>query len=210
MTGQAEINLPNADSLCIRNFEMLKTCGIFAGIIEKVSKVGEESTPFFISKTMQSHDQVLAEIRKKIEAFNPEVFVVDLLMKQGQGTVLSILVDTDKGITIDQCARISRHLNSFLEEEAGIEFAFTLEVSSPGVGKPLKVKRQYSKNIGRKLKVKLIDNSSHQGKLIEASDTHIILQKPLGKGKKAPVDAENLIQIPIDQIQEAVVEISFD
>lgn len=160
---------------------------------------------------MQSHEEVLAEIRRKIEAFNPEVFIVDMALKQGSGTVLSILVDTDKGVTIDQCARISRHLNSYLETEAGIEFAFTLEVSSPGVGKPFKVKRQYFKNVGRKLKVKLLDGTTQKGKLLEAKEDLITLElKPVGKGKKAVADDKNTVEIPLDQIQEAVVEISFD
>jgi ribosome maturation factor RimP len=175
------------------------------------SVVGEEFTPFFISRTMHSHEQVLAEIRKMIEALNANVFIVDMALKQAGGTVLSILVDTDKGITIDECARISRNLNSFLETEAGLEFAYTLEVSSPGVGRPFKVKRQYFKNVGRKLKVKLADNSVRKGKLIEATEDHIVLDStPAGKSKKAPVNPENTIQIPFDQIQEAVVEISFD
>lgn len=160
---------------------------------------------------MHSHEEVLAIIRSKIEAFNPDVFIVDMALKQGKGSVLSILVDTDKGITIGECARISRHLNLFLEEEAGLEFAYILEVSSPGVGKPFKVKRQYTKNVGRKLKVKLLDGTTQKGKLIEASDERIVLElKPVAKGKKALADAQNTIEIALDQIQEAVVEISFD
>jgi ribosome maturation factor RimP len=159
---------------------------------------------------MQSHELVLADIRQKIEAFNPDVFVVDMALKQGKGTVLSILVDTDKGITIDACAKISRHLNSYIEESADFDFAFTLEVSSPGVGKPLKVMRQYHQNVGRTLKVKTRDGVTHKGKLMSVTDSALTLRMPPQKGKK-PVSAENeLIEIAIDHIQEAVVEISFD
>lgn len=163
---------------------------------------------------MQGHDQVLAEIQRRIEAFKPEVFVVDMSLKQGKGNVLSILVDTDQGITIDECARISRHLNLYLEEEAGIEFAFTLEVSSPGVGRPFKVQRQYFKNVGRKLKVKLLDNTTQKGKLIAADTEGITLElKPAKKpkpGKPVQQPEDNTLRIPFEQIKEAVIEISFD
>ncbi len=176
--------------------------------------VGEVTTPFFISIAMQGHDQVLEEIRKRIEALNPDVFIVDMAFKQSTASVLSIHVDTDAGITIAQCARISRHLNAYLEEEAGIEFPFNLEVSSPGVGRPFKVQRQYHKNVGRTLKVKLLDGSVKKGKLVAATEEGITLEvKPAKKPKPStapPQPDENMIPISFDQIQEAVVEISFD
>lgn len=177
--------------------------------------VGEVTTPFFISIAMQGHDQVLEEIRKRIEALNPDVFIVDMALKQGVASVLSIHVDTDAGITIAQCARISRHLNVYLEEEAGLEFPFNLEVSSPGVGKPFKVQRQYFKNVGRNLKVKLQDGSVQKGKLVAATEEGITLEIKPGKKPKpsttaAPQPDENRISISFEQIEEAVVEISFD
>jgi ribosome maturation factor RimP len=163
---------------------------------------------------MQGHDQVLEEIRKRIEALNPDVFIVEMALKQSKTNVLLILVDTDAGITIAQCARISRHLNLYLEEEAGIDFPFNLEVSSPGVGRPFKVQRQYHKNVGRTLKVKLLDGSVHKGKLVASNEEGITLEIKPGKKPKPsaapPQPDENMIPISFDQIQEAVVEISFD
>jgi ribosome maturation factor RimP len=196
------------------HFENMKSSGIFAGIYKIVSMVGEITTPFFISIAMQGYDQVLEEIQKRIEALNPDVFIVEMALKQSKATVLLILVDTDAGITISQCARISRHLNLYLEEEAGLEFPFNLEVSSPGVGRPFKVQRQYTKNVGRELKVKLLDGSVQKGKLVATNDEGITLHvKPTKKPKPSatpPPADENMIPISFDQIQEAVVEISFD
>lgn len=73
--------------------------------------------------------------------------------KEGARRLIRVLVDTDEGISIAQCAEISRDLGSALDEQNIINEPYELEVSSPGIEKPLKFLRQYRKNIGRKFKV---------------------------------------------------------
>ena len=64
---------------------------------------------------------------------------------------------------------------------------FTLEVTTPGTDRPLKLNRQYVKNIGRGLKVHLLDKTIVEGKLAEVSSEHITLEQELGSGKHDPV-----------------------
>lgn len=163
---------------------------------------------------MQISDQVAEKIGELITETNPKVFLIDLLLNKGRKSVLSILVDTDEGITISECARISRAISRYFEEDELFDFPYNLEVSSPGVGKPLKVRRQYHKNIGRRLKVVTVDEQTIKGILSEVSDEGVLLTPiALKKGKKPGKRShhiENKRQIAFEEIQEAKVEISFD
>ena len=161
---------------------------------------------------MQGFEQVEEEIKRRILEVNPEIFIVEIAFHQGSQSVLSILIDTDEGITIDQCARASRALNTYFEEEDPIRGKFRLEVSSPGVGKPLKIRRQYHKNIGRKLKVSLLEGETVKGKLMAVAEDTITLERPKSKKKKkkGDPDEETTIIINFNTIKEAKVQVSFD
>lgn len=140
----------------------------------------------------------------------PEVFVVEASLAKGPRSVLLFLVDTDEGITIDTVARLSRKLSAWLEEHDPFDFPFSLEVGSPGLSKPLKIPRQYQKNIGRKLKVKT-EAGTVTGTLESVSETGITLELEL---KKKPKKTTTLIEthktLAFDAIKEAKIEISFD
>ncbi len=82
------------------------------------------------------------------------VFLVGHADRKERGRkVLQMLVDTDQGITIAQCAEVSRELAAKLDEFDAIGEPYELEVSSPGIDRPIVVLRQYRKNIGRKFTV---------------------------------------------------------
>ncbi len=160
---------------------------------------------------MQGHEKVESDIRKIIADFNSDVFIVDIFLNRGPQSVLSILVDTDPGINIDECAKISRQLNRYFEEENPWNFPFRLEVSSPGVNRPLVLHRQYIKNIGRKLKVFLEEGGTVKGKLESVDEEKIVLRPaPKKKKKKGAPEEPETIEISFDMIKEAKVEISFD
>jgi len=81
-------------------------------------------------------------------------FLVDTSVRNERGgKLLQAFVDTDKGITIEECAIISRELSQELDRVNVIQGSFRLEVSSPGIDKPLKLLRQYRKNVGRRFNV---------------------------------------------------------
>jgi ribosome maturation factor RimP len=94
-----------------------------------------------------------------------------------------------------------------LEEENVIDRAYRLEVSSPGLGTPLLLLRQYAKNIGREVRVKLVNGNKEEGVLIAATQDKVTLeQKVKEKGKKAELKT---VEFPLDQIKETKVLISF-
>ncbi len=149
-------------------------------------------------KVAQLVDEKIAEINR------PDLFIVDVKM---HGNKLNILVDGDNGIGITECAQISRYVGFKLEEENTIETAYNLEVSSPGVDFPLSSQRQYNKNVGRQLAIKMANGAKREGKLKVVDTTGITIEEKIKqKGKKAEL-VESLI--PIEQITETKVLISF-
>jgi ribosome maturation factor RimP len=69
------------------------------------------------------------------------------------GSVVEVFVDTDRGVTADECAQVNRYVASEIENQNLIPGRYRLEVSSPGLDRPLKLARQYKKNIGRRVKI---------------------------------------------------------
>jgi ribosome maturation factor RimP len=135
----------------------------------------------------------------------PELFLVSVKM-QSNGKLM-ILVDGDKGIGIADCVAISRHVGFHLEEENVIDHAYNLEVSSPGIDAPLTLPRQYVKNIGRTLAIKMADGSKREGKLSGLTEDAILVEETKKeKGKKAE-EIESVI--PLAEITETKVVISF-
>jgi len=153
---------------------------------------------------MQIEKRVTELVEEKISD-RPELFLVEVKMLPNNKLIIH--VDGDEGITIQDCAAISRHVGFHLEEENTIDKSYNLEVSSPGVGEPLKLKRQFDKNIGRDLSVKLAGGEIKEGKLLFVDDNGITIEaKVKEKGKKAV-----LVETGIDfnSITETKVLISF-
>lgn len=141
-----------------------------------------------------------------------DCFLIDIIIKPSKvSQKVTILVDSDEGITIQQCTSISRRLAKQLEELEVFTEAYTLEVSSPGLDQPLILPRQYKKNLGRNLKITLKNGEVLQGSLSEANEESIIIQLPAPKKKaKVAVDEASLVrQINLDDISKALIEISF-
>ncbi|MCF8318695.1 MAG: ribosome assembly cofactor RimP [Sphingobacteriaceae bacterium] len=153
---------------------------------------------------MKVEQRVLALVAEKI-ADRPDLFLVEA--KMHTNGKLMILIDGDKGVAVQDCVAISRHVGFHLEEENLVDTAYTLEVSSPGVDFPLTMLRQYAKNVGRNLSVKFKDGNKTEGKLAEVKEGHILLQElKKEKGKKAQT-VDRLI--PLNEIIESKVLISF-
>jgi ribosome maturation factor RimP len=153
---------------------------------------------------MQIEKRVTELVEEKISD-RPELFLVEVKMLPNNKLIIH--VDGDEGINISDCAAISRHVGFHLEEENVIEKAYNLEVSSPGVGEPLKLKRQYDKNVGRELGIKLADGSQKEGKLLSVDDAGIVIEaKVKEKGKKVQLVETTLA---FNDITETKVLISF-
>ena len=114
-------------------------------------------------------DKIKAYLEPKLEA--EDCFLVDL--KHLPGNKLMVYLDKDSGITISKCVEFSRYLRHYLEEEALLGDNYSLEVSSPGADQPLKLHRQYVKNIGKELNVLLNNGITKTGKLVAVGDNDI-------------------------------------
>ncbi len=132
-----------------------------------------------------------------------DCYVVDITVSDSKiRRKVAVFLDSDAGITIDQCTTFSRALGNQLEEV--IDEAFTLEVSSPGADSPLKFERQYVKNVGRSLRIIKTDNTEIKGKLVEINNGTVRIE-PEAKKKVKP----EAVTLNLDEIREAKVIISF-
>jgi len=142
-----------------------------------------------------------------------EFFIVEIKVtgKANQQKVL-VITDGDKGISIDDCAELSRKLGDAIEEKNLFEGAYHLEVSSPGADEVIKNTRQYAKNIGRRLEIINEEDEVLIGKLEEVKENSIIIapelkkKKSAGKNKK---EESGLVEIPFGKIKKSNVIISF-
>jgi len=143
------------------------------------------------------------------EALNENISLFLIELKFLPENKIYIEVDGDNGVSLKECIRISRAIEHNLDRE---EEDFSLEVTSPDVANPLKVQRQYLKNINRTLEIKLNDNTKVEGVLKSVIDDEINLEwkarepKPIGKGKVTVVKNAT---IQISNILEAKVKIIF-
>ena len=136
----------------------------------------------------------------------PELFLIDFTITDAFKIIVAI--DGDNGVALQDCIDLSRLVESNLDRE---EQDFSLEVASVGVGSPLKLVRQYKKNVGRTLIVKTATENL-EAELVEANDDFVILSwkarepKKLGKGKET---VQKELKLPYGNIKEAIVTVTF-
>ncbi|MBS1597204.1 MAG: ribosome maturation factor [Bacteroidetes bacterium] len=125
---------------------------------------------------------LIESMMQAILAGETSYFLVEIRIKPTNN--VKVFLDGDSGITIEKCVQFNRALYKKIEE-ANIfpEGDFSLEISSPGLDEPLKLKRQYSKNIGRKIEIVLLDGTRKEGNLREVSEDGIIVEEVTGKNK---------------------------
>lgn len=160
--------------------------------------------PLFIKMTFKEKVKDLLE--KALEE-NTQLFLIDLDFSESNK--ISVILDGDSGVNLQDCINVNKFLDSGLEAE---EVEYSIEVASAGVSTPLKLVRQYKKNIGRTVKVKTISQGDFEASLSDADEQTATLTwsarepKEIGKGK---VTVQKTITIPYSDIKEAVVIISF-
>lgn len=151
-------------------------------------------------------------LQQKIEALieetiyaDDDVFLVNTII--GAGNNIAVFLDADNDLTIEKCSKINRALYNKLEEqEIFPDNNFSLEVSSPGVDEPLKLERQYKKNIGRTVQVTTNDGTISVGKLALVNPDGISIEKTEGKGKKAIITNTTIL---FNQIKHIKVLVTF-
>ena len=160
-------------------------------------------SPLFIHMTFKEKVSELLEAGLQDK---PSLFLIDLAINDSNKIIVTL--DGDNGVTLQDCIDVSRAIEHNLDRE---EQDFSLEVASAGVSSPLKLARQYKKNIGRTLKVRTATETI-EAPLTDANDDFIVLEwqarepKKIGKGKET---VQKRQEIRYADIKEAVVTITF-
>jgi ribosome maturation factor RimP len=149
--------------------------------------------------------QRIYEIAKEI-AENEGYELVNVDLVGGRKLLLRVTIDKEGGITINDCERMSRTIESVLDVEDLIKGPYVLEVSSPGIDRPLLKQSDFVRNINRLVKIitkEKIDNQNFFiGRIIDVGDGWIRVRLQKKKGEKD-------IFIPIDKISTAKLEVEF-
>lgn len=176
-------------------------------ICTQIIQEGTIQSPLFcIGYSMewkQNIEERLANIFAEPE--NQDLFLVDIAYNANNNK-LEIFLEGDEGLSIGRCARINRNLQELIDEHLWFGEKYTLDVSSPGIGKPLILLRQYRKNIGRTLEIWKHEGKPVQGELLDAKETEIQIQFEIGKKKNKETVQET---IPFENIKRAIVKVSF-
>jgi ribosome maturation factor RimP len=139
---------------------------------------------------------------------NPALFLIAL--KVTADAKIRVIVDGDDGVPLKECMRISRHIEQNLDREVE---DYQLEVMSAGLSEPLSSVRQYKKNVGKVLSLKLKDGSEFEGEVTAVTDEGFDISwearepKPVGKGK---ITVSKQANFKFDAIKEAKVKIIFN
>lgn len=113
-----------------------------------------------------------------VQALGYELWGVEFL-RQGRRSVLRLFIDTDAGVTVDDCAIVSRQVSALLDVEDPIAGEYNLEVSSPGMDRPLFTQAHYQRYVGEdialRLRVPQAGRRRFQGRLAECTEDGIVL-----------------------------------
>lgn len=143
------------------------------------------------------------DVTERIRSVTEEVlegsahYLVDVQVRGNKGSrVVEIYVDGDEGVGIDELARINREVGFLLETDEVIAGRYNLNVSSPGIDRPLTQARQFRKNVGRRLSVKRRTEEGNtvveEGELVSATEDGIALQ--ISPSKQLTVPFGDLIE----------------
>ena len=156
---------------------------------------------------MQSEDQIriIGEKVNSLLANHPSHFLVEVRIKPTNN--VKVFIDADEGVILSDLIDYNRKLYKQLEESGLFpDGDFSLEVSSPGLDEPLKLFRQYKKNVGRFVDITLLDSSRKEGKLIDATEDGVVIETETGKGKKKEIKQESVL---FDQIKNTKIQVKF-
>lgn len=130
------------------------------------------------------------------------LLVIDVNLRgNDRNRIIEIFVDGDKSVSAEDLALLSKNINNILEEKNLIESSYRLDVSTPGVDRPLKYLKQYHKHINRKFDLVYDENGNHQSinaKLESIEEDYLLFTK-----------GKSLIKINFKDILSAKVQISF-
>ncbi|MDY0262740.1 MAG: ribosome maturation factor RimP [Syntrophotalea acetylenica] len=155
-------------------------------------------------------EKIRALVLPVLEAKGRELVDVEY-SREGQGWVLRLYIDEPGGVTLDSCVEVSREVSVLLEVEDPIETAYNLEVSSPGLDRPLTRPADYDRFAGRLVRVKSrvpmeLDDKGRGRKtfvgiLVGLRDGNVVIDLEDKKGYR--------VEIPLEDVAKANLEIKF-
>ncbi len=157
--------------------------------------------PFFVSGVKMAHasDRLTAVIGPAVEGLGYELVGVEYL-SQGRHSLLRIYIDSESGITVDDCAKVSHQVSAVLDVEDPIHGQYTLEVSSPGLDRPLFNAGHYQRFAGQQVEIRLHapfeGRRKFKGRLLGMQDDEVIVQVEEGDEYAFPIetiDKANLV-----------------
>jgi len=136
-----------------------------------------------------------------------DFFIVDI--KMATPNRMEVFIESDSNLYFQQLKRLNHYLQEHIDEAGWMGEKYTLDVSSPGIG-ALKIKRQYFKNIGRKVEIRLNEGKPESGKLLAVDEQSVTIEqeKTIKEGKKKIKQIVETV-IPFDNIKQTIVKISF-
>ena len=168
-------------------------------------RIGDKKSPILLKKILITKEHIEQIATKHL--IGTTLFITGIRI--GAGNSISVFIDGDQGVGINDCVSLSRAIESALDRNAG---DFSLYVSSHGAATPLTMPRQYPRHLGRDFEIKLNDGSRAEGTLKHCDENGLMLEysvrenKPLGKGKIAVIKQQ---QIAYNQIKESKIKLKF-
>jgi len=154
---------------------------------------------------VEDHIRIIEGKVNSLLSNHPTHFLVEVRIKPTNN--IKVFIDADEGVILSDLIEYNRKLYKQLEEsELFPNGDFSLEVSSPGLDEPLKLFRQYKKNIGRFVEITLKDSEKKEGKLVEATEDGVVIETESGKGKKKETKQESIL---FDQIKNTKIQVKF-
>ncbi len=141
---------------------------------------------------------------------NGEHFLIDVERATKNSNKYAVIIDGDNGVSIDFCSKLSRHISVKVDEEIDEDTieAFTYEVTTPGVDRPLLLERQYPKHLGRDIKFKDKEGNTIKGELKTINNGAITVDVEIKeKGKKKLTHKEEVFLL--QEISEPTIIVSF-
>ena len=166
-------------------------------------KEGTQKSPLCLSKKMEIQAKLM---ELAVAALKEDQFLVEVVASSRNLSKITVIIDGDKGVTIDDCGNISREMSKKLDEFDFGNDRYVLEVTTPGLDHPLKLKRQFHKNVGRMIKVQRKDKSQLHGRMISSDEDRIVLKQEAREGK---VLTEGEVVLLFEEIEKAFVMVSF-
>ncbi len=117
--------------------------------------------------------------------------LVEIIVRKGRTQLVRLVIDRPGRIDLDTCARVSQELGRLLDAEDPIQGRYVLEVTSPGLSRPLRQREDFRKNLGRKVRV-VLARAQHEGTVKEVGESSVTLATDGGE-----------VEIPLAEVATA-------